>query len=166
MSKTIIILGSSRSDGNTSRVVAYLTNQQPVEIVDLNDYQISYFDYQHRNQKDDFIPLMEKLFEYDQWIFASPVYWYTMSAVMKTFFDRITDVLKIRRDLKPNFTKVKMFSLSCSGANDLVEYYHRPFEDSADYLNMKYGGHTHCWVDGDMIPMEAKQNLLKLVKSL
>ena len=107
MAKTVIIQGSSRSDGNTSRVVAYMTNRKNLDLVDLNDYQISYFDYQHRNQEDDFLPLMEKLFEYDQWVFASPVYWYSMSAVMKTFFDRITDVLKIRRDLKPHFTKVK-----------------------------------------------------------
>ena len=70
------------------------------ELIDLNDFDISYYDYDHKNRQDDFLPLMKKLIErYKTLVFATPVYWYTMSAVMKTFFDRISDLLTIEKDL-------------------------------------------------------------------
>ena len=162
MKKTIVVLGSSRSDGNTRRVINYLNTQLDFDFVDLNDYKIGYFDYEFRNKDDDFWPVIEKVIEYDNIVFATPVYWYSMSAVLKTFFDRISDLLKIRRDLKPKLVDKKLYSLSCSGANDLGDYFHMPFQETAIYLKMKYGGHTHSWVDGDLLPAESKRNLVLL----
>ncbi len=37
--------------------------------------------------------------KYDVLIFATPVYWYSMSGIMKVFFDRITDLLTIKKDI-------------------------------------------------------------------
>ncbi|MEL6925039.1 MAG: NAD(P)H-dependent oxidoreductase [Bacteroidota bacterium] len=166
MSKTIVIMGSARSEGNTRRVLHFLAQHSQFELVDLNEYEISYFDYQHRNEADDFLPLIERMLDYDRVIFATPVYWYAMSAVMKTFFDRLTDVLKIRREWKPRLAQLKMHSLSCSGHDDLKDYFHLPFKDTATYLNMSYAGHVHTWVDGDLIPAEAKTRLRNLARQL
>ena len=45
----VIILGSSRSDGGTQAMVAQLTALSHWDLIDLNDYSFSYFDYEHRN---------------------------------------------------------------------------------------------------------------------
>ena len=91
----VIIQGSSRSQGNTSKIVERLHSLTGFDIIDLKKKKIGYFDYTHSNADDDFIPLMkDTVARYDCIVFASPVYWYTMSAEMKTFFDRLTDLLR------------------------------------------------------------------------
>lgn len=95
----VIIFGSSRSFGNTRKVVDDILDSAGIELCDLNNFNISPFDYEHRNQSDDFIPLIEKLLAYDTCIIATPVYWYNMSTQHKIFFDRFSDLLKIRKDL-------------------------------------------------------------------
>ncbi len=88
MSKIAIIQGSSRSNGDTRFVAEQLASQINASVYDLNKYKISQFDYDHKNVHDVFIPLMEKLIgNYDHFIFATPVYWYTMSGYMKVFFE-------------------------------------------------------------------------------
>ncbi len=57
----VVILGSSRSDGNTRRAVDAALTHTHVEIVDLGTFDIGHYDYQHRNQADAFLPLIERL---------------------------------------------------------------------------------------------------------
>ncbi len=85
------------------------------DLVDLNDYDFSYFDYEHKNRGDDFLPLMSRLIEaYDVFVFATPVYWYAMSGIVKVFFDRITNLLTIEKDLGRRLRGKKMAGISCS----------------------------------------------------
>ena len=83
--KIAILIGSSNNTGNTASLVDDIANKINATIFDLKDYQISPFDYEHQNINDDFLGLVKELIQYDQIIFASPVYWYTMSAQMKVF---------------------------------------------------------------------------------
>ena len=145
--KGIIILGSSRSDGHTGQVVSYLQEISGLEVIDLKEKRIEHYDYQYRNQDDDFLPLMRKLTaEYDSYIFATPVYWYSMSGIMKTFFDRITDCLKIEPELGKKLIGKNMAVLSCSGHDDLDQHFSMPFVNSADYLGINYLGEAHTWI--------------------
>ena len=163
----VIILGSANSDGNTRKIVDTLATKLGCEVIDLNDYTIGYFDYDFKNQDDDFIPLMEKIIaNYSTIIFATPVYWYSMSAVMKTFFDRISDLLKIRKELGRQLRGKSMAALSCSGDNDLSAGFDMPFRESADYLGMQYLGAFHTWIEQGLIPEESLQRLELLIKSL
>ena len=85
--RKLIILGSSRKDGDTKKVVDELVKLTGWDLIDLNDYKISYYDYEHKNLDDDYLPLMRKIIaNYDVLIFATPVYWYSMSGIMKVFF--------------------------------------------------------------------------------
>jgi len=145
--KTIVIFGSSRSDGNTRQIVDYFTEKTGIEAIDLNEKNIGYYDYDYRNQDDDFIPMMEKVVTYDLIIFVTPVYWYSMSAVMKTSFDRLSDLLSFRKDLGYQLKGKSMALISCSGHDDLVEGFSMPFKESANYLNMDYLGEIHTWID-------------------
>ncbi|MEM1320574.1 MAG: NAD(P)H-dependent oxidoreductase [Bacteroidota bacterium] len=155
MKEGLIILGSSRSQGNTRKVVDALRERTGWDFVDLNDKQIGYYDYEYRNAGDDFIPLMEQLVEYKRVVFVTPVYWYSMSAVMKTFFDRITEVLKTRRDLRYALEKVAMGMLSSSESDDRIAGFEVPFRESAGYLRMPWLGDAHIWVEQGRLPLAA-----------
>src|SRR5687768_1128766 len=94
----VVILGTSRQDGNTRLAVEKVLAQRPVEVVDLSRLELSAYDYAHRNSVDGFIPLIESVASKALWILATPVYWYTMSAQMKIFVDRLSDLTTIRKD--------------------------------------------------------------------
>lgn len=165
--KTIIILGSSRRNGDTVKLTEFVQEKTNWALVNLSDYDISYYDYEHKNAKDDFLPLMEKIvLEYDQFIFATPVYWYSMSGIMKVFFDRITDLVTIRKDLGRALKGKQMAVLSSSGGNNLGEQFWLPFSYSAEYLEMSFiqGLHTEL-IEGEISPKE-KTKVLSFIETI
>jgi len=114
------------------------------DVIDLNDYNFSYYDYDHKNLEDDYIGLMRRILDnYDLLIFATPVYWYSMSGIMKVFFDRVTDLLDFEKDLGRKLRSKSMAALSCSIGNHLDEQFWLPFRQTAGYLGMKYVGNLH-----------------------
>ena len=142
--KKIIIQGSSRKDGDIGKVVADLIRLSKWDLIDLNDYNFSYYDYEHLNKDDDFIGLMKKLLsDYDIFVLATPVYWYSMSGIMKVFFDRITDLLTIEKDLGRKLRGKHMAVISCSYGNNLGDQFWIPFKKSAEYLGMNYVTDLH-----------------------
>jgi hypothetical protein len=50
--------------------------------------------------EDGFVKLIEQVVCHDHVVFATPLYWYATSGVMKTFFDRLTDLM-LRAENKP-----------------------------------------------------------------
>jgi multimeric flavodoxin WrbA len=56
---------------------------------------MSPYDYDHRNRNDEFEPLIQRVANHDQILFATPIYWYAVSPAMKVFLDRITDLLEL-----------------------------------------------------------------------
>lgn len=143
-SKKVVILGSSRKAGDTEKVVRELISYSGWDLIDLNDYQFSYYDYENKNSGDDYIELMRSIIEkYDVLIFATPVYWYSMSGIMKVFFDRITDLLEFEKELGRQLRGKYMAALSCSNGSNLGEHFWLPFSESAQYLGMKYLGSVH-----------------------
>ena len=146
--RIVIIQGSSRSMGDTFTVSNYLVDKGQCDFIDLKELNIGAFDYDFINENDDFLPTITSVIQnYTVIIFATPVYWYTMSGVMKTFLDRISDLLKIHKDLGRLLRNKSMALLSCSNADDLPEGFQMPFKESAKYLGMQYLGDCHAWVN-------------------
>jgi len=142
--RTVIILGSSRKQGNTEYIVDAIIEKTAWQKINLLDYDISHYDYKYQNKDDDFLALMKKIVDdYDTLIFATPVYWYAMSGIMKMFFDRITDLLTIEKDLGRKLRGKQMAVISCSGEDGIEEYFYKPFSKSAEYLGMTYLGQIH-----------------------
>lgn len=82
----VVIVGSSRKDGDTTFLIDQLIDKTNWDQIDLNDYNFSYYDYEHLNRDDDFLKLIRTLIQqYNTFIFATPVYWYSMSGIMKVF---------------------------------------------------------------------------------
>lgn len=167
MNNTVLILGSSRSHGNTRKVVDYIGTSNKIDIIDLNDSNIGYFDYDFKNANDDFIPLMEKLIsKYDTFIFATPVYWYSMSGILKVFFDRFSDLLHYKKELGRNLRGKNMAMLSNSNQDDLIDDFSIPFKASADYLGMNYKGDIHTWIENDKIPKEVLKTIDEFISEI
>lgn len=165
--KRIIIQGSSRSKGNTHKIVQLLKHELNADVVDLKAYKIGQYDYDYANREDDFLPLMRQLIEYDMIIFATPVYWYSMSGIMKKFFDRITDCLKIEKETGDKLKGIYLAALSCGPDDDVPESFSVPFRATAEYLEMEYAGYVHTWLaEGEGISAEVEQRISEFVNVL
>lgn len=166
--KTVILQGSSRSDGNTSQIVKLLTNSLNADIIDLNTKIIHPYSYEQPHTEDHFLAVMREVVNYDLIVFATPVYWYAMSGIMKTFFDRITDCLKIEKDLGRQLRGKKAMVISCGSEEEEPRGFFIPFIESANYLGMDYLGGLHTWIEEDkpsVTVQERIKNFLIGIKS-
>ncbi len=144
----VIIVGSSRNNGNTARIANEIAIQFNIDIINLNDYQFSYYDYESKNKDDDFLPLIKSILEnYDTLIFATPVYWYSMSGILKVFFDRFSDLIRIEKEIGRRFRGKNFAVISNSHDNEIDSDFYIPFRKSAEYLGAKYIGNKHFNAD-------------------
>lgn len=143
----ILLYASSRSQGNTASIAQYIVDKAGIPAVDLSARSIAPFSYEDDYPAQDaFIQTIEEALAYDQWIFLTPVYWYSMSGQMKTFFDRFSDVVRYRKDLGEQMKGKEMLAICCgSGAEPIPDFF-TPFRLSAEYLKMEYGGDLHTWL--------------------
>ena len=167
MKKGVIILGSSSSDGNTFKAAAYFSERSGFPIIDLKSKKIGQFDYEFTNSGDDFLPLIREIVDnYDVLIFATPVYWYSMSGIMKKFFDRISDVLKIEKETGRKLNGKEMGVISCSWGPNLKDGFYMPFVESASYLKMNYLGQVHSWTVNDDVAEEVKDKMNTFIEEI
>ncbi len=145
---TIIILGSARSDGNTAKVAATLAELLEASIVDLLDHQLSPYRYTADYPTgDQFVYLIENyLLPHDHIVLASPVYWYTMSAQLKVFVDRLSDLLTTHKSFGRQLRGKQLSVLSCSNDRQINDSFYAAFRLTANYLGMSYGKEWHGWV--------------------
>ncbi len=140
MVTTAIIYGGARKDGHTRKVIDAVAGKLPADIFDVADYQIAFYDYEHKNRDDDFLPLIKKLLEYDCWVFASPIYWYTMSAQLKVFVDRISDLLDVEQEVGRKLRGLSA-ALIATGVEEFCPLcYEDVFINTFNYLEMNYQG--------------------------
>ena len=140
----LVVLASSRSDGNTAKLSHVIADSLLAQIIDLQDVSISYFDYQNRNISDDFIPIIERIVSSDFVVFATPVYWYSMSAQMKTFFDRLTDLLTTNKELGRKLRSMPMAVVATGTDTELPSSFKSQFELISDYLGLVYHEPLYC----------------------
>lgn len=163
MSGPIIIFGSARSRGDTWQAVCALNANNPMPVVDLNELQVSRYDYDHRNQQDDYLPLMQRVVQHDTIVLATPVYWYSMSAIMKIFIDRLTDLLTIRKDLGRKLAKKRVYVLASYGGSS-VEGFEYVFRHTCGYMDMTYGG-CFFYYSGDDTVLRQGNDVIALFRS-
>ena len=146
MLSTIALFASSRRDGNTGRFIDRIASPLGIEVVDLGGRRLTAYDYQHRNRDDDFETLMQHVLQHEQIIFATPIYWYSVSPAMKIFLDRISDFLELPelvddgRRLRGKNAYVVCTSVSEEPSTAFVA----AFRDTFDYLGMRFFGVAHA----------------------
>jgi len=136
----VVILASSRPDGNTFELARLVLPEEAAPLVDVGTLNISYYSYSHGNAADDFLPLIEELLVAPVWVLATPLYWYTVSAQAKTFLDRLTDLLEYRKPWGRQL-RGKTLAVVCAGTDaQPPRSLEEPLELTAKYLGMNYAG--------------------------
>lgn len=157
--KALVIFASSAQNGNTAQLLKSLNTLIGLEHINLKDYEISHYDYEYKNKDDDFFPLVRKMLNYDKIIFACPVYWYTMPAQMKTFFDRLSDVLAIEKDLGRQLRGKTAYILSTGYDKKPKRSFEEVFKYSFEYLGINYGNMLYAACPEGFIETDNASNI-------
>ena len=158
MNKVAVIAGTSRYDGHTANILSMLKESDvhnAHKVFSLIDYDFDFYDYEQKNKNDDFLKLIREAVNFDVIIFLTPVYWYSMSAQMKVFFDRLSDLLTIEKPLG-RALKGKKTYLIAHGSSDaeLPEGFEVPFSKTSAYFNMEYQGCFYFQIQDNVVPAD------------
>ena len=150
MDSTIALFASARRHGNTGAVLDRIAAELDFEVVDLAETSVSPFDYAHSNRNDGFEPLIERILRYNQIVFAAPVYWYSVPPPMKTFIDRLSDLLELPdlRERGRHLRGKRAFVVATSGIDEISGAFISMFRDTFAYLGMEYRGLLHVNCEG------------------
>lgn len=163
--KAVVILASSRSYGNTAGLSDDIANRIDADLIDLNQYKIQPYSYVEEYE-DDFVELIKRMVKvYDTFIFATPVYWYSMSGVLKVFFDRFTDLITLYKDLGRELGGKSVYVITTSSGDHLGDQFWLPFQKTFNYLNMSFKGGYHFLNNLDIdfqIEIFLKENKIKI----
>lgn len=150
MKKVLVINGSSRKKGNSEYLTEVLLNEIAHSALFLRDYRIHpIVDQRHETNgfevvNDDYDKVIKQVLDYDILIFATPLYWYGMSGLMKNFVDRWSQSLRDKTmDFRGEMAKKQAFVLIVGGdrvhikALPLVQQFQYIF----DFMNMSMIGY-------------------------
>lgn len=145
MRNVFTLYSSARKNGNTFEMTQAFSNIIPSEVCYLDDLDVREYDYQHTNQHDDFEMLIDKMLAADIIIFASPVYWYSMTPAFKRFFDRFTDLTElIHLKAKGKALRKKSFYLFLTSVHDQPpKAFVNVVKDTFNYFKWQYAGLEH-----------------------
>jgi multimeric flavodoxin WrbA len=138
--KGLVILGSSREDSNTLKAVQKLL-PFPYDLIDLYQKKIQFYEYKSQKmeeQEDDFYSIATEMLLYDRLIFATPVYWYSMSGRMKIFFDRLTELTDTYKPIGKALKGKEVYLVASGASPGLPEGFEIPFRLTAEYFDMKF----------------------------
>jgi len=137
----VILLASARKDSDTKKFIEKVFSNTEYKVIDLLDFTVLPYDYSHQySEKDEFFKIIEELMQHETIVFATPVYWYSMSGLMKTFFDRLTDLVTIKKEYGRQLKDKSTFLIVVGTDKGLPVGFDKPFELSSRYLKMSYQG--------------------------
>jgi len=149
MALALVILGSARPDGETRKAVDIAFPPGTAELVVLPDFTIGGYDYAHGNAGDSFDAIAQQMADADRIVFATPVYWYAMSAPLKIFFDRLTDMTENLKALGKSLAGKPVWMIATGVEDVLPEGFEVPFARTADYFGMAYRGCAYLYSGQD-----------------
>ena len=142
MNKQIIINGSHNRNGDTTELIQEIYPE--IACLKLIDYTIEIYNYDETySDKDQFLEIINQIIEFEEIIFATPVYWYSMSSLMKIFFDRLTDLISSQETIGRKLMGKKVRVITSSIGNHLDDNFFLPFIETANYLHLDYLEGTH-----------------------
>ncbi len=154
-------VGSSRRKGDTAALAhAVFAHLDHAALIDVSALNIGPYDYGHAHRDDDFASLAEAMAAARVIVFASPVYWYSMTAQMKAVFDRLCDMTEIYKPLGKALAGKSIFAIATGSAPEAPASFTQPFADTAGYFDMSWGG--VLYVRGREIDTPAAQNAARL----
>ena len=166
MPRSLAILGSARNDGHTTALLARLMEGSDCEVVDVNAVRIANYRYNQRYDADDaFMGIVATMIASPITVFATPVYWYSFSAVMKTYIDRLSDLLTSPNKDIGRRLRGKRRGLVSSGSDpepdhDLISAFTR----TCEYLGVEFIGSVYGVEGGAFVDEQAADKLRTLLR--
>ncbi|CAH9061423.1 hypothetical protein PSECIP111951_02487 [Pseudoalteromonas holothuriae] len=149
MRNTLILFSSANENGNTfkltNQVMNNLANEQ-VRFFHIDKLNFADYNYNNQYSYDDFYRIVEALDWADNIIFASPVYWYSVSANMKRLIDRMTELTE-NPTIKPIGKALKGkrgYVLTTSASEQVCDVFARFFNQLYSYFDIKYSELLHA----------------------
>ena len=161
MALPLVILGSARASGQTRHAVDLAFPQGAANLVILPDFTIGGYSYDHLNAGDAFGPIADAMVASEKIIFATPVYWYAMSAPMKIFFDRLSDLTENRKAQGKALAGKSAWMIATGTETELPEGFDVPFARTADYFGMRYRGSAYLYTGPGAARRAAGEDALK-----
>ncbi len=161
--RPLIILGSARKESDTKKLVDTIFSKLDIQQIGLLDYKIETYNYEGKYSADDcFLQLFDTILNHHKIVFATPVYWYSMSGIMKNFFDRLTDITTIRKDIGREMKGKEVFLISVGTDNALPAGFETPFRLTSDYLGMNFISAYYAVTDNLVLTSAALDFLEKI----
>ncbi len=136
----LALLASARADGDTSRLLSLALSNAPHDTVDLTALHLAPYTYGRTEIDAAYLGLAERMVAAEVIVLATPVYWYSMSGVAKTWMDRLTDLVTIRKELGRGLAGKQFAIVMTSSDSALPAGFEVPFRLTTDYLGTSWGG--------------------------
>jgi putative NADPH-quinone reductase len=137
----LVLLASARPAGDTAAFVRQVFADSAHELIDLAAAPLYPYSYLGHYPADDTFPdLAQRLVKHTTIVLATPVYWYAMSGMLKTFFDRLTDLVTIAKPLGRQLRGRRLLVLAVGADAALPAGFEEPFRLTANYFSMDFGG--------------------------
>ncbi|GGB46721.1 NAD(P)H-dependent oxidoreductase [Fictibacillus barbaricus] len=126
--KIAVLFGSSRDHGNTETLTKLALEGMQYTSFYLKNYKVNPIDDLRHTKSgfvkvdDDYDELMREVIHHEILIFATPVYWYGMSGVIKKFIDRFSQSLRDESlNFKDKMGRKKAFVITVGGDNPRIK---------------------------------------------
>ena len=149
--KVIALQGSPRVDGNTTKLLDAMFNGHHIDIVHVVEAGIRPYEYTGFPDDDPVLALGERMGAADIIVFATPVFWYSMSAQLKAFFDRFTDLMFVRKEIGQKLGGRLAYLVSSGAEAELPEGFEVPFRRTCQYIGMDYRGAFYGMTNPDSV---------------
>lgn len=145
--EAIAFLGHGNKQSNTFLALMDFVNKyynlQAKLILDqmvcLCHVQLAYY-YGEEVVEDDFLSLVNKILQVDHIIIATPMYWYSVSAITKVFLDRFAQLTMYKKEIGRLLLGKKLIFVVSYGGYNLPPYFDLPLKQMCAYLGLNYGG--------------------------
>ncbi|MGJ7913238.1 flavodoxin family protein [Neobacillus sp. LXY-1] len=147
-----IIYGGTRPNGNTELLTDHVVKGLTTEKIYLHEHTIQpIIDKRHssegfQDRNDDYNSIIDRILPHDILLFATPVYWYTMSGSMKNFIDRWSQTL--RDSNYPDFKKImatkKAYVIAVGGDQPRIKGLPmiQQFKHIFDFMGIEFAGYV------------------------
>ncbi|WP_323703288.1 flavodoxin family protein [Mammaliicoccus sp. Dog046] len=166
------LLGSSRNNGNSNALAEKLLINTEHKMINLYDKKIDkVIDNRHSTEgfknihEDDYDNILDDVMDAETVVFATPLYWYSMSASLKLFIDRWTESLRDtnRPHFKEEMAKKEFIVIIVGGDNPAVKT--KPLIDQFKYIFEFMNITNYSFIVGDAVkPLEIEKDVKTLEK--
>jgi multimeric flavodoxin WrbA len=144
----VALIGSSRDGGNSEQLTNLVLKDIPYKKLYLKDLHIKpIHDLRHAREgfqkvEDDYDMVIEELENSDMIVFATPIYWYSMSGIMKNMIDRLSQAIRDNRypKLKERLKHIKTIAVIVGGDEPRVKGLPliQQFQYTFEFLDMSF----------------------------